>query len=409
MRAHGPVADAGPPVTRERSLSVMTAVIAVIVALCSCADGQADRGPASEIRDSAGVAIVENHAPELAPGSWRVTDRRVLCSSEGTEGDARIHQVADIVPLGRDSVAIQVHATQEILICSGGSIVGSFGGEGDGPGEFRSISGVFAIEPDSVAVVERRRATVVDYAGRGRTITVDAVAGGSAREFRSARGLLAAIGATRDARTFEAARVADLHLLRPDGTVAKTLPSVPWDPSLGLHTVLLFLWEGGVHWAIGPRGYWRASRDTSELRFYDETGLALSARAPHAPIPMTPELWERGAQQVETIEFDPPMPDEVIESFVAPPDDFEDMFAPAVSRILLDADGPPWVRVPERDPLREPQEWRVFSPEGVWITDVEVPMGVYLQTIENGRLFGVVRSELGLETVVAFRLVKDGG
>lgn len=386
--------------------------LAAIVALGACMDVEPDRTRSVVVRDSAGVSIVENHAPALAPRSWSVADRRVLCSSEGPGGDPRIHQVTDVVPVGPDSVAVAVHVSAEILICSAGAVVGSFGGEGDGPGEFRSISGLLRVGTDSLAVVERRRTTVLDYTdGRGRTLApTDVMGGGTVREFQSGSGVLAAVGALRDALVPEAVRVADLYLLRSDGTVARTVPSVPWDRSLGITTVMLFLWEGGVPWAIGPRGYWRVSRDTSEVRFYDETGMALSTRTPSTRVPVTAELWERGAEHVrQTIEFDPPMPEEIIDQMVAAPDDFGGLFAPAASRILLDSEGRPWIRVPDDEPLIEPPRWRVFSPEGRWITDVELPRGFYVQTIQDDRIYGVTRSDLGLESVVSHRLVVDGG
>lgn len=395
---------------RGRLRPCATLLALAVTMTWGCQNSPSGSAPAFEIRDSMGVSIVDNYAPELPAGSWDVTDETVHCTGAGPRGDVRVHQVADVAPVGVDSVAVPVRSSQIILICSEGSVVAAFGGEGDGPGEYRSIAGVLPAGEDSLTVVESRRVTIVDrVTGRGRTLNLAEVANGSGRRFQRGDHTVTVIGPAVEGGGSESPGLTHMFLLDPRGTESSTVPSVPWDGALGMHTVVLFLWGGGAPWTMNPAGYWLASQDTSEFRLFDESGVVFSARSPYPRIQMTEQMWEMGADHFrEDVQLDPPLSDEMIDRMVAPPDDVSDVYAPAAVRILVDSEGRPWIRLPEEEPGQEPQRWRVYSSQGRWLTDVLLPANFYARTITDDGIFGVARDDLGIESVVSYRLIRGG-
>ncbi len=380
-----------------------TGLTLAAVLLVGCGSGEPDGRQGFEVRDSAGVSIVDNFSPDDPPGAWTVTEPTVHCSSVPPGGDIRLHQVGALVPLTGDSVAVAVRSTEQILICADGAVHAAFGGEGDGPGEYRGITGLFAAGGDSLAVVESRRLTLLDRAsGDVRTTSLAELPGGSGGRLRAADGVITVITSIPSPDGPSGPRMAAMTLMDPRGTALHRLEAVPWDAAMGMHTVVLFLWAAGSPWTMDASGYWLASQDTAEFRLLDESGVVFSARSPGAPYEMTEELWDRGADHFrENVEFQPPLPDEMIDDMVDPEGPVSDYAAPAVVRIVVDTEGRPWIRLPEARPLEERQRWRVFSREGRWLTDVELPPRMYVRVITADRVYGVATDALGLESVVS--------
>lgn len=58
--------------------------------------------------------------------------------------------------------------------------------------------------------------------------------------------------------------------------------------------------------------------------------------------------------------------------------------------------GPGWPR----------QTWNIFDPDGVWLGELSLPERFDLRAVARGRLYGVARDELDVETVQVFRVVR---
>ena len=111
----------------------------------------------TEVRDSAGVVIVENEdAPERLDG-WVVHTNPTL--EIGADlGMSPDYQFASILGALRTAdggvVVADGHGDEPIVREYGpeGQVVGTWGRGGEGPGEFRSISGMHRLAPDSIVI-----------------------------------------------------------------------------------------------------------------------------------------------------------------------------------------------------------------------------------------------------------------
>ena len=126
--------------------------------LCAACTDQPEAAPNTVERDSAGIAIVENAWVESSDG-WALDQERVVIGREG--GPEELYQVSGATRLDDRRIVVVDGGTQEVRIYdANGRRVGSFGREGDGPGEFRSPS-----------LVGARGDTLVLYDGRQRRVS----------------------------------------------------------------------------------------------------------------------------------------------------------------------------------------------------------------------------------------------
>lgn len=113
-----------------------------VLATAACADsGAVPDGSAHTVRDSAGIEIVESGAiGSVAP----VELRDPLLDLGAVDGPAEylFSWVGAVALLDDGRLAIADRSNRIRFYESDGSYFGSFGREGDGPGEFRGIRGM---------------------------------------------------------------------------------------------------------------------------------------------------------------------------------------------------------------------------------------------------------------------------
>ena len=156
------------------------AMIALLV-LAACAPG-GDTGQAlqSRVRDSVGVAIVENDrpAPESRLG-WRIGETPAVSigADEGDRGEM-LFGVRDATRLGDGRIVVANSGTSELRVFApNGTYLETWGGRGEGPGEFSRYTpeAVSRWRGDSVAAdnMFQRRLEIFDSrGGHGRTVTL---------------------------------------------------------------------------------------------------------------------------------------------------------------------------------------------------------------------------------------------
>ena len=142
-------------------------LVTILGVTCACSDGS-DGGRYS-VRDSAGIRVIENRVPAWrAGGAWRI-DPNPSLDLGGPRSPPELHfqQLSDFGELRNGNFAAADITTREVYFFSAaGEILAVNGGEGQGPGEFDALWGlavlgerVFAYEPHSA------RLTVYDSAG----------------------------------------------------------------------------------------------------------------------------------------------------------------------------------------------------------------------------------------------------
>ncbi len=127
----------------------------VIVAALACQPGDNPSGDTGlQVRDSAGIRIVEN-APSSGGSRlpWRISAEPVVTIGRA-EGDEPylLHIVRDALRLADGRVVVLNNGTQELRVFDGdGTHLATWGGRGEGPGEFRSLAAIEPWRGDSIA------------------------------------------------------------------------------------------------------------------------------------------------------------------------------------------------------------------------------------------------------------------
>lgn len=149
----------------------------VSVAALACQPGDTNIGDsATQVRDSAGIRVVENLAPPVGSRlPWRISSEPAVTIGvrEGEEPDM-LYIVRDALRLDDGRIVVANSGTQEMRVFDEtGTHVATWGGRGEGPGEFRSLSAVEPWPGDSIAA----------WYGPRRGISVFDADGGFGRNF----------------------------------------------------------------------------------------------------------------------------------------------------------------------------------------------------------------------------------
>ncbi|MFC1660944.1 hypothetical protein ACFL3S_05750, partial [Gemmatimonadota bacterium] len=146
-----------PPFYVQRAVHRIFAVQALFFLVVGCGVETSPR-PSAEVRDSAGVTIVENRGSVVpGGGEWDLSTEPslVIGSFEGPE-EAQLYRVRGGLRLPDGRFVVANEGTWELRIFgSDGSHLGSMGGEGEGPGEFNSVR-LLGLLGDSLLVLDRR-------------------------------------------------------------------------------------------------------------------------------------------------------------------------------------------------------------------------------------------------------------
>lgn len=393
-----------------RALRIRLAgVLAVFSAAC---DAESDSGTAlrSEVRDSAGITIVENARP--ATGSrldWRVGEVPAVSigTQEGDEGDM-LFLVFDATRLPDGRIALANAGSSELRVFSADGVhLATWGGVGEGPGEFGAYTPetVSRWPGDSIAGdnMFRRQVQVFDADGNhGRTVTL-------ADGYQSFLGvmpdgtLLVKPSTVLSGGVFGAAEALvrkdeDFGLLRPDGELRVSLgahPGEEWfsSPAAAMarphpfgRSTISTIW--GDLAVVSPN-------DRYELRAYSSAGsLTRIIRRDHElRSPTRTELEEWLAETYADL------PEERRTRLFQQLDGMAPVeFFPAFEALESDPLGYLWV---QEYPLPGEQDnvWAVFGPGGRILGFVETPLGLDVFEIGEDYVLGMAADENDVERV----------
>jgi len=394
----------------------ITPVLFTIV-LGGCARTEAI--PASTVRDSAGVRIVESLRPRLDAGrGWRVTGEPLFTIgvTEGASG----YQFSDVVGalrLASGLVVVADGGTQEIRVFTvDGLLAWTVGGRGEGPGEFSGLSGIGRGPSGTLWAYDfalRRISWLKRDEGPLRSVAlgpeppvlspVGALPDGSfvLRQLWGAEGVASATrtGLRRDpiayVRFDTSGALLDTVAVVPGREVVISLEggrAVMSTPPFGRTSV------GAIrsgHVLIGSQ-----IRFELEERMPDGT-LARIMRLPDRDLRVTEEdIHHYEARRRASA---PPGGQAAVERELA--DLRVPELRPAFSELLVDAAGNVWMGRWEAEGSPA-TAWTVLDPDGIWLVEVSTPPGLQLRDIGEDRIVGVSRDELDVEHVVVHGLDK---
>lgn len=414
----------GPGASTLRPRGLATAarapalVAAVLLGACDRSEGPAD---GLVTRDSAGVTILESRGPAWSGGeSWSVAVEPSL--SIGVVDGEPAYQLARVRGAATASDG-------RIVVANGGSLevrvydstgrhLTSFGGPGEGPGEFRSFGSLILLG-DTVAVFDHvaQRLTRFDLEGNMLRTTPFESTDDPVHPLRMyALGGPVAGGFAMLVRAFPAD-------MRPEPVVYwDTLPTLRYarDGTLvdtigefaGMDTYSTPRRAGLVTFGRVSSGHvhdgllYQTDGGRYEVRVHDpERGLVRILRALEEPRPVTDERladYRAAIGESSTDAEERRQAEEAFDEAMASRPRRETL--PWIAGIVVDAHGHVWVREYQPRFDRTPRRWGVFEVDGRWLGRVRMPAGFTPTEIGPEHLLGVARDELGVEYVRRYAL-----
>lgn len=305
---------------------------------------------------------------------------------------------------------------------SEGDWMRTLGGEGDGPGEFRSVDWIGRVDGDTLLAFDtgRRRLTLFgperDVA---RTVTLEGASGlpmGSVAPLPDGTYVVGwdtgdvwtrvEDGTVNAGETARSSAVL-LHYSH-DGTVLDTVGAFPgFEAALrdrrGQVRPSRPPFGRGFSYAAGGDHVFVGTHERFTIDAYAPDGrLVRSVRRPGLDLSVT-------SSRVDSL----------LELVLAAADNdrqrryYHDLFRngplpekrSAFGRMLVDPAGNLWVGEYSYRPLPSPR-WYVFDPDGSFVAQVDVPSGLSVTEAGDDYVLGVRRGSLGVQRVELFRLVK---
>jgi hypothetical protein len=390
------------------------------MAVAACAGG--DAGAGYTVRDSAGVAIVENAYGSWSEAqAWRVAAEPSvdIGELEGAE-PYQLFRVSGAVRLSDGRIVAGNGGSHELRYFDAqGRYLKSAGREGGGPGEFEGVGAPIAVGGDSIAVYDwnLRRISLWDPDGNfvrsfgiqfssGSPVAVGPLGDGSwlfSKAFSFSPGEITTV--VRDTAAYfrfdqrgelidSIGRFASLEYFLQSSAQAAWATSLPFGR--------------GFATAVASGGFYHGITDRYEILRYGLAGqVERVVRKVHRPVPVAEADVERyKAERVEN----------------ASSDNWrrrlERMFAevpvpstmPAFQTFEVDVLGYLWVAEYER-PGADVQRWSVFDSEGRLLGTVETPSGLAVHQIGVDFLLASWEDDLGVEYVRLYDLTRgrEGG
>ena len=402
-----------------------TAALALVTALSAFAlacqpDSSSVRQSGAQVRDSADIRIIENpRRPEGSRLEWRIGPEPTLSigKSEGEE-PYLLHLVRGVARLADGRIVVANRGSSELrMFDARGEHLTSWGGEGDGPGELYSLTGVAAWPGDSVVV----------WYTSGIGISVFDSEGNYGRSFSLRRA---------DEPSWE---MPVPRAVRRDGTILTIRQPENAD------TAVVEIWdgEGALHQSLGThpsyeivatepeivtRAYGRelelglwgdlvvvSPNNRYELKAFAADGtLERIVRREHSSrAPNQADLEHMVEQTVAAIAsggspgLPPQLMDNIRSAGLSRP--LAENF-PTFARVMSDAGGHLWVQEYDLPGEERPAPlWTVFDPAGRVLGFVETPSGLVVREIGENYILGSIRDELGVEYVQVWPLERAGG
>lgn len=391
--------------------------LVALVLTTACANGASDAGRDIMRRDSAGIPIIE------IPNS-RLEDIPRLTIAD--EPDVRIGVVEGEEPymfagavytrtLSDGAIAVVNRQSSTIRIFSAdGRFLRELGGDGEGPGEYRSIAGMVVLPGDSLLVWDARLRRVTILAPAGGVADVVPVQVMGLNEIF--------LGALDDGSVIlrwlwitgppEPNREMLLRVHR-DGARVDTLHD---QQVTGMKEIMAFgrpRWQSPLfapanRYVVDGSNAWRARGLTWEaIRLSSSAQPDLILRAHRAARALTPEFFEWYA---DSLAFQGPWPEheraEIRRMYdrAGAADSL-----PAMDAIAIGTDARIWMRMYHYPGESAEPSWLVVEQDGTPVAWVDVPRRFTPYEYGTDRLLGVGRDSLNVQYIERYRLVPVAG
>lgn len=377
----------------------------------------------TEVRDSAGVTIMESSGlPEQGEGGW-ILEQRPSLSIGSLEGDT-LYQLYEIsggarFPDGRiflsDAGSFQLRSFEP-----DGTAIGSWGREGEGPGEFQSIRIIGVLPGDTLVVLDGRLRRIHRFhpdlgffdqrtidEGVGMTLVSNGMFGDGSIVFGG--GLTFGPGGDTPAEGLNRSDT-PYRSASPEGAPAADFGAIP-GPEIFVQTQggggEFFISASIIPFGRRPAAHARGERlflgsaDTYEISGYDSAGRL--DRIIRVPVPLPPVSSQDVARLIDeqVAELDDPSRAPALRSALRDMPTPETM--PAFQGLVVDAEGFLWV-----EDFRRPgvglRSWTVFDAEGTPRSRLSLPASNRVLEIGRDYVMAVFEDHLGVEYLRLYSL-----
>lgn len=420
----------------QRMIALRSLLLASLAgASWSCGSPERDE-PAMQVRDSAGIRIVESSAPQASADSgWTVSAEPVLeLGSKEADPGQRFHYVEVARRLSDGRIVVAQSAPPALRwFDTTGTLVASAGRQGPGPGEFDNGEGGIGIHEmwklpgDSIGTFEhyRRRLQVFDPAGRYVRSVVLELPSGLKRSTYPQLGARLDVGgfvqfvleSRREDCTLTTQWRDSATFLRftEDGRFAGEISRLPAFPEYcGERSSR----TGGtlrypqrppfpVTFAVAAHGdrFYYANTERYEIVAYDTNGSIRSLirrTGPRRPVTeaMLDEYKRARMARARDIPIEVRIAEQELGTMPVPDS------LPAFRTFRVDSEGYLWVQeyaLPEAKSIT----WSVFSPDGRWASDVVLPSSWTIVDLGRDYILTVETNEDDVEMVRMYRLYRS--
>ena len=396
------------------------------LALVACGDGGRSAAPRAQVVDSAGVTIVTTPAGDAVYAELAPEPSLSIGVLEGPE-ELMFDGVVSVVRDAEGNLVVADNGTGEIRVFDAeGGHQRSFGGRGEGPGEFQALVGAWPLPDGGIVAADRRLQRISRFDPRGALLGTGTLVGVDAMAMLTPIGIagpgtflsrvrpftMPSMEPESTMRSLEEAFEGDAappdHFVRYslDGTPVDTLARHPGrlmsasTSGSGANMSLQLLrvpFSADPSAAGSIHGVAITGGRTYEVSVFDETGaLNRIVRLTEAPTPRTDEHLEgyvrnsgnpfaqdeASIRQMVTNYREMPIPESL----------------PAYTGLLFADTGELWA---QRFQVRGATlvHWDVFGSEGRHLGRVEVPSSFRIEGVSHGEVVGVSTDELGVERV----------
>ncbi len=383
---------------------------ACILAAVSWGCGDGSPGASTvQVRDSAGVRIVESGAARWRAGEgWRVSAEPTLSLGEGGADAPDFSRIVGVYRLAGGGLAVVDGGTDQVhAFDPGGALVGSWGREGDGPGEFRRMRAAGA-RGDTVWVYDAgtRRITFVGArSGGGFRVAPLSVGGGG----MGAAGwlddgslvfvsdmLYTSVPADRPPAGFQRFRASYVKV-DPTGEGRDTLLVADGSERVlqyGDNSIEIFrpLFGRSASQAVAGGRLFYGDQATWEIRGYGADGtLQEVIRRTGVDLGLTDAAYQAAVER--RVADAPPEARPGLRALYRSQE--RPAERPAYGVFLPDAEGDLWVQ--DFSVNGDAPTWSVFDPDGVWLGTVDFPEGFRPAEIGEDEVLGVWKDDLDVE------------
>ena len=366
-------------------------------------------------QDLNAVPRVHSSRPQIASERrWEVGTSPIFEAGRLGNSDALdLFGVRGVVRLNDGTTVVANSGQVELLFLSpSGSLVSRSGGRGDGPGEFRQIGKIGRYRGDSVFAMDYARGALSFFNSSGqfgRSLQLHslvehgywpagALADGRMVFFSDA--FMIGGGAFPQDSTW--AFILDLETLVAD-TIGRFPKSDAGNPPGALAlgpTSVMTVGAGNVYWGRG---------DAFEFREYTGAGeLQRIISKRWEPIRVTDKDWDRhGQARFESLRRSRSSnPEELVRRARQEHERIDHAeHLPAFITAFVDSQENLWVREYPLTGVHD-ASWFVFSPDGQWVTTLEMPFGFSLYDAGPDWVIGIYKDELDVEVVQLRPLLK---